>query len=156
MGDFFRGWRRKIGCVTLLLACLFATGWIRSQIVADVIMFHCGPRTTGIVYSVRNCLSLTSRQDGVLHSEVSIPIWHESSIADFPDPAVVDHFEWQCPKCGSSFLVGGEVGLLARFSHVPYWSIVIPLTLLSAFLLLTKLRQSNETKMAEPTPAEGP
>lgn len=30
MREFFRGWRRKVGCVALVLACGFATGWMRS------------------------------------------------------------------------------------------------------------------------------
>jgi len=29
MGDFFRGWRRKSGIVTLVLACVFFVGWMR-------------------------------------------------------------------------------------------------------------------------------
>lgn len=30
MRQFFRGWKRKLGCVTLALACLFLVGWVRS------------------------------------------------------------------------------------------------------------------------------
>jgi hypothetical protein len=30
MREFFRGWRRKAGCVTLMLACVFTTCWVRS------------------------------------------------------------------------------------------------------------------------------
>ena len=30
MGDFFHGWRRKIGCVTLVMACVFMSGWVSS------------------------------------------------------------------------------------------------------------------------------
>ena len=37
---------------------------------------------------------------------------------------------------------------------VPYWSVVIPLTLLSAFLLLTKPHQSTPKKCTEPTTEE--
>lgn len=31
MREFFRGWKRKAGCVTLLLACVFTAGRIRSR-----------------------------------------------------------------------------------------------------------------------------
>lgn len=143
MGDFFKPLRRKIGIATLLMACLFAAGWVRSQKLMDVFMFHGGTKTTGIVYSVRNCLSLTSRQDDDLHSVVSFPIWHESPAIDFPDPSAVYPVEWKCPKCGSNFLVGGDAGFLARISHIPYWSIVTPLTALSAWLLLSKPRMAK-------------
>src|SRR4051812_18429979 len=30
MQEFFRGWRRKLGVVTLVIACILAAGWGRS------------------------------------------------------------------------------------------------------------------------------
>ena len=39
MGDYFKLWRRKIGVVTLVVACVFAVGWVRSQFVEDGIYF---------------------------------------------------------------------------------------------------------------------
>ena len=42
-----------------------------------------------------------------------------------------------------------------RHLAIPYWSIVIPLTAISACLLLTKSRKSNQTKFTEPVPNEG-
>jgi len=30
MGEFFKGWRRKTGVVTLVMACVFTGGWVRS------------------------------------------------------------------------------------------------------------------------------
>ena len=30
MMEFFRGWRRKVGVVTLAMACVFMVGWVRS------------------------------------------------------------------------------------------------------------------------------
>jgi hypothetical protein len=37
MRDFFRGWKRKLGVVTLGLACLFAAGWVKSYSAQDII-----------------------------------------------------------------------------------------------------------------------
>ena len=37
MGEFFQGWRRKIGCVTLVMAFVLVLGWIRSFYVEDFI-----------------------------------------------------------------------------------------------------------------------
>lgn len=37
MSEFFNGWRRKIGCVTLVMACAVAGVWYRSYVVADII-----------------------------------------------------------------------------------------------------------------------
>ena len=30
MRDFFRGWMRKAGCVTLVMACVLTSAWLRS------------------------------------------------------------------------------------------------------------------------------
>jgi len=35
MREFFRGWRRKVGVMTLLMACVFMGGWLRSLITTD-------------------------------------------------------------------------------------------------------------------------
>jgi len=39
MGEFFHGWRRRIGLVTLMVACVFTAGWVRSLGACDQI--HC-------------------------------------------------------------------------------------------------------------------
>ena len=39
MGSFFQGWRRKIGLMTLLLALVFMSGWVRSFITGDFVTF---------------------------------------------------------------------------------------------------------------------
>src|SRR3954462_3489874 len=35
MREFFRGWRRKLGVATLVMACVFAAGWVRSLFHRD-------------------------------------------------------------------------------------------------------------------------
>ena len=35
MREFFRGCRRKAGCVTLVMVCVAAAGWVRSLYVLD-------------------------------------------------------------------------------------------------------------------------
>lgn len=35
MGEFFKGWRRKTGVLTLVMACLFAAVWVRSMYQRD-------------------------------------------------------------------------------------------------------------------------
>jgi len=44
MGEFFKGWRRKAGCVTLVLACVMAVGWVRSQHFSDFIKYRIAPQ----------------------------------------------------------------------------------------------------------------
>jgi len=93
MGEFFKGWRRKIGVVTLVLACVFAVDWMR---LAD--------------YSVK-----------------------EGRTSDVPWLPTVMH-----PQLG-----------------VPYGWIVLPLTLLSGYLLLSKPRLSKPKQTTEPAPTTG-
>ena len=35
MSEVFRGWRRKTGCITLLMACIFMGQWIRIRFALD-------------------------------------------------------------------------------------------------------------------------
>jgi hypothetical protein len=35
MGDYFKPWRRKIGAMTLVIACAFTAGWVRSTVIND-------------------------------------------------------------------------------------------------------------------------
>jgi hypothetical protein len=39
MKEFFRGWRRKVGVVTLVMACLLMCGWVRSRGQVDLVIF---------------------------------------------------------------------------------------------------------------------
>ena len=39
MKDFFHGWRRKAGCVTLVMALAVTGAWVRSNIVEDDLSF---------------------------------------------------------------------------------------------------------------------
>ena len=38
MREFFKNWRRKAGCVTLLVACAVMVAWIRSQNASDLLL----------------------------------------------------------------------------------------------------------------------
>jgi hypothetical protein len=39
MYTFFHGWRRKSGCVSLVMALLFMSLWIKCRFVVDTITF---------------------------------------------------------------------------------------------------------------------
>ena len=39
MREFFKGWRRKVGCVTLVIACAFTGAWLRSMFICDLVDF---------------------------------------------------------------------------------------------------------------------
>lgn len=37
MREFFKPWRQKLGCVTLLMACVVMAGWVRSSSYCDFV-----------------------------------------------------------------------------------------------------------------------
>jgi len=117
MRDFFHGWRRKAGCVALVMACLFMAGWIRSRMFGDAFLFPVGSRQNAIV-----------ALDGAVHwcAVKTGPAYWGFETSDRPVDELADQLQT-------------EIG----FSWcVPYWSITIPLTLLSAYLILRKPRKS--------------
>lgn len=32
MGEFFKGWRRKVGCAALMMACVYLAAWARGSV----------------------------------------------------------------------------------------------------------------------------
>lgn len=94
MGEFFKGWRRKTGLATLLIACVLLAPWVRTWPASEGYLLHIEFRPSKIDFSFE-------RTDHV-----------ESGYTHFP---------------------------LVRCS-VQYSWIIIPLTVLSAWLLLRKPR----------------
>ncbi len=125
MIEFFKGWRRKIGVLTLLMACAFAAVWVRSLSATDVIKIHTGEK-------IPKVLRLRA---GWLRS-------HQGRIERIASLAIGKHGR---PAGGTGFYLW----------QLPYWSVVIPLTLLSAYLLLSTTRQSIPMKIVEPIANKG-
>jgi len=55
MGEFFKGWRRKLGVVALALACVLSAGWARSLVERDALIRINAHDTHGMV-SADGCL----------------------------------------------------------------------------------------------------
>src|SRR5437764_781766 len=68
MREFFKPCRRKLGMVTLGLACVFAAGWVRSLSVDDFIQLP--TVQTMAVGTEPGCLLLFREAEAVLISEV--------------------------------------------------------------------------------------
>ncbi len=145
MGDFFHGWRRKAGCVTLFVALLFMAGWVRSFGIGDDFKFASG---------FGHYLLLTS-----CSGETQLLRWEDR----YPQPNFVFWRSWQLSKAHWSApeplkdLTIFNLSRVIRFTRFtlmiapttttritgfvcPYWGIVIPLTLVSCYLLLMKGR----------------
>jgi hypothetical protein len=155
--EFFRGWRRKAGLVTLMMALLLGVVWLRSSLITDRITIATAPQNAYSLVSDRgrfswHGLAMTRRKDGSYHLAVPLgweSLYHSSDIdwiKDLEDSAD-EQFTWR-RKFGG-FIFGRTKGFFTdaySFAVLPYWSLVLPLTLLSAWLLLIMPRPAKSAK----------
>ena len=151
MRDFFRGRRRKIGLLTLLMACMFAAGWVRSFVRGDgaysamgQLISHHGGLFCEIIPSLfefrLSCFSTDA----------------ESMRNPYSHPSLTDIWDWK--RLGFAF--GTQEGdiknadrttsrvTVYRF-YIPYLSIVIPLVLISMWLLRGRAGSANTAERAK-------
>ena len=134
MGEFFKLWRRKIGLATLLMSCVFMGVGIRSIVVEDSIRAN----------------DFFGRSH-LFHSRDGAFIWHRwRERADYPPPFVWNSspikgrlrskmwFSW-----ATTVNPHGKTGEIVNVPFTPYWILAAPFTLLSAWLLLSKLRKAK-------------
>ena len=164
MDDFFKSWQRRIGIVLLVMACMVTAGWVRSPFVTDTVSYATGTYSMHIWFSADGSFGLI--RDGCdsekffkKHPDLKLavagpnfPAWQtmKSGIID------LSTVKWQWRWMG--FDVGEneeDDGHWWTYVSIPYWSIVIPLTLISSWLLLSKRRQTTSKKFAEPIQGEG-
>ena len=143
MREFFRGWRRKIGVVTLVLACVFMAGWVRSYVTEDMLSLPVKDPSLSWLTSTEGIIvwmTISEPNRNPEAAEVSVEQNTEDDI--LVATAVVNSF-------------GGYITsamTITSFWFIPYWSLVLPLTLLSAWLLLSKPHSSNPKKTIDPKP----
>jgi hypothetical protein len=107
MHTFFHGWRRSAGVVLLVVALVLMVGWIRSDIVFDQVVV-----AGNLVISNSGCLVWIWM--GWHDPDLNILHWYSDTASPFDE-------DWYL----------GTDGV-----RLPYWALAIPLTLLSAYLLL--------------------
>ena len=167
MDGFFRGWRRKIGIITLMMASALTLIWLRSDVIRDKIdlcpSFY-WPQLPwyGEIVSLQGSLG-----------------WHRYEmepgnggiVANFPvtlssfkvkhyfvcSPKIEDTLVWQWKWGGFGYGAGKThlKGMSARVWIIPCWSVIIPLTVIATFLLLSRPRKSDQKKLTDPTANEG-
>jgi len=154
MGEFFKGWRRKIGVVALVMACVFIAGWVRSFSMMDFMLLpslqgNDPRRLDRCLVSWDQCL-VVLREGRRTGSYISSRPYGDLRDRLFNNPAL--EWKWSGFGFGSGATKGAPLHSLVA---VPYWSIVIPLTLISAYLLLSKPRSPSQKTTIEPTAAAG-
>ncbi len=161
MEDFFKQWRRKIGLMTLLLACLLTAAWGRGHKTTDIITFefeggvsHCFHTSRDGLMWERYSARARSVDQGIHWFQY--PVKYSGRVFPFEEQ------EWLLINQLSSRrqLLGFDFGEWRERIHadygviyfiVPYWSIILPLTLLSTRLILTKCCQPKVTQsVSEP------
>lgn len=156
MREFFRGWRRKAGCLTLVLACVLAAGWIRSYAHIDNLLLITDQTLNGVL-SINGATTWGTNwmTDGSKQQFDTWLKWKTAPVTPLMNVSTPDGttYHWKYSLGGfqlyrydwSRFNQSGMACTL------PYWSIVIPLTLLSAWLLLSKQREAVSTARGEAT-----
>ena len=177
MAEFFKGGRRKTGVVTLLMALAFGGGWLRSFVGFDFIGVYSGTHTSHTVLSVGGMIGIQNNnmRDVDLSGFGPRPLlgdWGSGGDMLLVDlPPSPSTFYWGTRNREDllanpdiTWRVWGSVLNIGENSDknmsvdrldlwiVPYWSIVIPLTALSAFLLLSSPRRSTREKEVELIP----
>lgn len=161
MKEFFRGWRRKAGCVALLMALPLMCGWISSTIVTSHWRLHKGDfeyqcliSSQGQIAWMRLApyeLKARTRKDSVIDMH-SPEVRFQRIVPVLADRAMVAGFridgtyEWKRGFCGVEvgeirYQHGSSGDIRASIWTARYSSLVIPLMLLSACLILWKQRK---------------
>jgi hypothetical protein len=161
MGVFFKPWRRKFGVLMLVLACVFMGGWVRSLSIYDSAMISNGDQSYHQLMSSPNWIGWTL----IRCTKGSIPVtirsqygWRSGDACNLLNsqdpytPFCMIYCHLESKGKGFNHVKSNEVN---PHLIVPYFLITIPLTLLSAFLLLTKPHQSTPKKITEPISNEG-
>jgi hypothetical protein len=130
MREFFRGWRRKVGCMTLVMACVVMGGWLRSLACLDEFWLE----GLGQYHE----LILT---DGSVHWIVRDGMWN----LDCSWTTYASHDRQARTKI-LEYLIRSEQYGLNPDHHTSIWHftilpVAIPLTLLSAYLILWEPRK---------------
>ena len=175
MGAYFKGWRRKIGCVTLVMACGFMAVWVRSQTICD--LYDPGSGHGSAADHFRTfpvgvlCIRTTTHPSGPgnIGQIRWNPGWRRTTVgpSDTDDPTrfinMARGIKWSWR--GSGFDLGqlndSEPPASTRLDWwlIPHWFMTLPRTLLSAYLLLAKpcigkSCQTTQRKNTQPVPTD--
>lgn len=164
MHTFFHGWRRKTGCILLMLACVMTTLWVRSFTRSEDAFLPFGSQTTlqflsqGSMLTVRKFVSpfrvgtANVGPDRLTLFGVFPPSGLSTGNVAFSADEINRQqlgtpYAWTFKRGGfglASFQ-DNDLSLRVVIFTIPYWALAVPLTLLSAYLLLVPSRQRQST-----------
>jgi hypothetical protein len=139
MRTFFRDWRRIVGCVTLAIACVLTAAWWRSFATFDEFEY----RIADTIYTVRSAQGGVALATDQILSEAAqrrYNLWTSMPIE--PPCTQIDPNFVESPKQGFEslgFYFGGNPEVDTTCA-LPYWAVVLLMTLPSAYLIVWKPR----------------
>lgn len=138
----FRTWRRRSGVVILGLACIIAFGWVRSFFACDLVGFT-GNGLTDAIRSYQGKICTILMTSDLMTSEQkaakSTFLFKSINASDFKGGDDLPPLTWQF--LGMARREMSEGGIRFSVFEISYWLILLPLTSISAFLLLSKQTQ---------------
>lgn len=143
MREFFKPWRAKVGLVTLLMACFFMAGWMRSFFAFDQLYLSPKESLEHVFDSFNGHLRWWTYRGPLNRNRQSLfECVRSSPMSDSLGSDDYIGIQWRFRLIG--FGSGEDVDTDARYSMkvwtIPYWFIVLLLCLLSARLMLSKPR----------------
>lgn len=158
-----------MGIVTLALALLFIIGWLRSHITRDVLCFT-RLQSVQSVASVEGSILLEAKSPLVPEDHIAAAQLSNDDINKYWEPWEIQ-WTWRKEWCGLLFgsgvlslshdkvplderrtLIGNPIEVRrVEVWIIPYWSIITPLTIASAALLLSK-RPTSKKNIKERVP----
>lgn len=148
MKSSFHGWRRKTGIVSLGMTLTLMVGWMRSLMIHDHILFYPPGSAFQFIVSASGAISWVRVRlfPSFYENDDYLPAWSSMPLLEVEDS---DYFwqnrtkEWRW-SCGEFDFGAGEhydgIPRVERWA-VPYWSLTLPPTLLSAYLIFGKPRK---------------
>lgn len=134
--------RRNIGVITLILACVFSGEWLRGMSYLDCVHFPTGEHSWQEWSSGRGAIrGWNLNVKTVVNEERPESFgWYMVTISEISSRnGRPQTWRWWCDNFGAENWFYFQDNFRSDFI-IPYWSIVVPLILLSACLLLSKPR----------------
>jgi hypothetical protein len=164
MKSFFNGWRRKVGIMTLLSALVMMIGWVRSDLSEDWVSINSRRIRTRLLASSANgrinvlrwmphetgpsfswgARAASKDRNPLTNRGVKKPfdLWNEFNVEN--------RFDWAGFHFGAGRHRSWNGVKRIEIWFIPYWSIVVPMTAVSAFFLLSKPRPLAQQKFPSP------
>lgn len=153
MWSDFKPLRRKLGVVILLMACLCAVGWMRSFEFTDALFYDRATAYTHVVSTDRKLVwgHGTFSTDRTPYQKPTISHFHylTSSKPQYEPENDGWTISFESTWAGFENTVRTRGSERLSIWTIPYYAIVLPLTLLSGCLLLSKPRTSQPKPASE-------